>query len=167
MATAPPTGASNTELVSFVFECLNRHDVSPLREVWAEDGVERFPDETCHGFDAIKRYLDQGFAGLPDFHMEVRSLVADGDHVLVRWQLTGTHTGAFNGLDPTGRSVAVDGMDDFELRDGRIVSNFVVFDQMQVARQLGVLPADGSPADRAMKSAFNVKTRVADLIANR
>src|SRR5690349_13504473 len=128
MATAPPTGASNTELVSFVFECLNRHDVAPLREVWAQDGVERFPDETCHGFDAIKRYLDRGFAGLPDFHMEVRGLVADGDDVFVRWHLTGTHSGAFNGLDPTGRSIDVDGMDHFELRGGRIVSNFVVFD---------------------------------------
>jgi predicted ester cyclase len=96
--------------------------------------------------------------------MDVRSLLEDGEHVFVQWHLTGTHTGPFNGLDPTGRSVAVDGMDHFELRDGRVISNFVVFDQMQIARQLGVLPADGSPADRAMKSAFNVKTRVAELI---
>jgi steroid delta-isomerase-like uncharacterized protein len=167
MATAPPTGATNAEIVRFVFDCLNRHDVSPLREVWAAEGVERFPDETCHGVDAIANYLERAFAGLPDFHMEIRSLVADGDHVFVQWQLTGTHTGPFNGLEPTGRSITVDGMDHFELRDGQVISNFVVFDQMQIARQLGVLPADGSPADRAMKSAFNVKTRLAELIANR
>jgi steroid delta-isomerase-like uncharacterized protein len=164
MATAPPTGASNADLIRFVFECLNRHDVSPLRAVWTDDVVERFPDETCHGADAIANYLGRTFAGMPDFHMEIRALVEDGDHVFVQWHLTGTHTGPFNGLDPTGRSVAVDGMDHFELRDGRVISGFVVFDQMQVARQLGVLPPDGSPADRAMKAAFNVKTRVAELI---
>jgi predicted ester cyclase len=96
--------------------------------------------------------------------MEIRSIVADADHVFVHWQLTGTHTGPFNGLDPTGRAIAVDGLDHFELRDERVISNFVVFDQMQIARQLGVLPTDGSPADRAMKSAFNVKTRLAELI---
>jgi steroid delta-isomerase-like uncharacterized protein len=164
MATAPPAGSTNVEIVRFIFDCLNRHDVAPLREVWAADGVERFPDETCNGVDAIANYLERGFAGLPDFHMDVRSIVADGDHVFVHWHLTGTHTGAFNGLDATGRAVAVDGMDHFELRDGRVISNFVVFDQMQIARQLGVLPPDGSPADRAMKSAFNVKTRLAELI---
>jgi steroid delta-isomerase-like uncharacterized protein len=167
MATAPPNGASNAELVRSVFECLNRHDVSPLRAVWAEDVVERFPDETCHGADAITNYLERTFAAMPDFHMEIRALAEDGEHVFVRWQLTGTHTGAFNGLEPTGRSIAVDGMDHFELREGRMISGFVVFDQMQIARALGVLPPDGSPADRAMKSAFNVKTRVAELISNR
>jgi steroid delta-isomerase-like uncharacterized protein len=168
MATAPPPGASNAEVVRFVFECLNRHDVAPLRAaVWTDETVERFPDETCNGGDAIANYMQRTFAGMPDFHMEVRSLAADGDHVFVHWRLTGTHRGTFNGLDPTGRSVTVDGMDHFELRDGRVISNFVVFDQMQIARQLGVLPADGSPADRAMKSAFNVKTRLAELIANR
>ena len=164
MATAPPAGATNVEIVRFVFDCLNRHDVAPLRAVWAADGVERFPDETCHGVDAIANYLERAFAGLPDFHMEIRSIVADDDHVFVHWQLNGTHTGPFNGLDPTGRAIAVDGMDHFELRDERVISNFVVFDQMQIARQLGVLPTDGSPADRAMKSAFNVKTRLAELI---
>jgi steroid delta-isomerase-like uncharacterized protein len=168
MATAPPAGASNAELIRWAFEdCLNRQDVTPLRAFWTDETVERFPDETCRGADAIANYFERTFAGLPDFHMEIRSLVESGDHVFVQWRLTGTHTGRFNGLEPTGRSVAVDGMDHFELRDGRVVSNFVVFDQMQVARQLGVLPADGSPADRAMKSAFNVKTRVGELISNR
>jgi steroid delta-isomerase-like uncharacterized protein len=165
MASAPPTGASNAELVRWAFEdCLNRQDVTPLRAFWTDETVERFPDETCHGADAIANYLERCFAGMPDFHMEIRTLVEDGDHVFVHWRLTGTHRGTFAGIEPTGRSLAIDGMDHFEVRDGRVVSNFVVFDQMQVARQLGLLPADGSPADRAMKSAFNVKTRVAELI---
>ncbi len=41
-----------------------------------------------------------------------------------------------------------------------IATNFVVFDQMQFARQLGRLPSDGSRADRATKAAFNAKTRL-------
>jgi steroid delta-isomerase-like uncharacterized protein len=166
MASAPPAGASNAELIRWAFEdCLNHQDVAPLRAFWTDETVERFPDETCHGADAIANYFARCFTGMPDFHMEIRALVEDGDHVFVHWRLTGTHRGPFAGIEPTGRSLAIDGMDHFELHDGRVVSNFVVFDQMQVARQLGVLPADGSPADRAMKSAFNVKTRVAELIA--
>ena len=51
------------------------------------------------------------------------------------------------------------------VRDGKMASNFVVFDQMEVGRQLGLLPPDGSPPDRALKAAFNAKTKIADMIA--
>jgi hypothetical protein len=47
------------------------------------------------------------------------------------------------------------------VRDGEVISNSVVFDQMQYARQIGLLPADGSAADKALKGAFNARTRLA------
>ena len=76
--------------------------------------------------------------------------------------LTGTHAGGpFQGIEATGRAVALDGIDHFVVRDGVVVTNFVVFDQMQFARQLGLLPRDGSRADRAVKTAFNARTRLA------
>lgn len=165
MAAAPPSGASGADLVRWLIDRINEHDTASMRAVWSADGVERFPDETCHGADAIAAYFDRVWTGMPDYRMEIVTLAEQDDHVFVRWRATGTHTGPFAGIEPTGRSIAIDGMDDFEIRDGRIASNFVVFDQMQVARRLGLLPADGSPADRAMKSAFNVKTRLAELIS--
>ena len=86
--------------------------------------------------------------------------------MFVRWHMTATHTGGgFQGLDATGKSVALDGIDHITVRDGKLASNFVVFDQMQFARALGLLPPDGSVADKAVKAAFNAKTKVADLIA--
>ena len=53
------------------------------------------------------------------------------------------------------------------LRDGRIVSNFVVFDQMQYSRQLGILPSQDSVGDKAMKAAFNLKTKLAKKLKER
>jgi hypothetical protein len=35
---------------------------------------------------------------------------------------------------------------------------------MEVGRALGLLPPDGSQADRALKAAFNAKTKIADAI---
>jgi steroid delta-isomerase-like uncharacterized protein len=168
MATAPPAGASNAELIRWAFEdCLNSHDTTPLLPFWTDETVERFPDETCRGAEAIAGYFARVWKGVADFRMEIRALVEQGDHVFVHWHLTGTHTGPFNGIEATGRAIALDGMDHFVLRDGRVLSNDVVFDQMAIGRQLGLLPPDGSPADRALKSAFNVKTRVAELVRNR
>ncbi len=156
---------TNTELVQQVFSAINAHDVQALRELWAPDVTERFPDKTCRGQEELAAHFTGLWAALPDFHMEVASVVEDGETVFARWRLTGTHTGGpFNGIDPTGRAISLDGMDEFTLRDGAVASNFVVFDQMDVGRQLGLLPPDGSPPDRALKAAFNAKTKLAEAI---
>ena len=92
-------------------------------------------------------------------------VAAEGDAVFVRWHLTGTHTGtAWSGIEPTGKRIELDGIDHFTVRDGAVISNFVVFDQMEVGRALGLLPPDGSGPDRALKAAFNAKTKVAEAI---
>ena len=72
-----------------------------------------------------------------------------------------THSGApWQGIAPTGKAIALDGIDHFVVRDGKIESNFVVFDQLEFTRQIGMIPPDGSAADRGMKGAFNAKTRL-------
>jgi predicted ester cyclase len=153
--------ATNAELVSWALGRLNDRDLAALRDFWADDVVERFPDRTCRGADELTRYFQDAFAAMPDWHMEPLGVAENGDDVLVRWRLTGTHGGPLMGIEPTGRRVVIDGMDHAVVRGGRLVSNFVVFDQMQYARQIGMLPADGSAADRALKRLFNARTRVA------
>jgi predicted ester cyclase len=160
-AAAPPTGVSNGELVRWMLEVVNERDLETLRQFWTPQTIERFPDGAYQGADAIAAYFAAAFAALPDWQMRVVSIVEQGEDVFVRWHLSGTHSGgAFQGIEPTGRAIALDGIDHFVLRDGVVVTNFVVFDQMQFARQLGLLPRDGSRADRAVKAAFNARTRL-------
>jgi hypothetical protein len=63
------------------------------------------------------------------------------------------------GFAPTGRRWEIDGADFHEYRDGRISRLRVVFDLMSVSRQLGVMPAAGSRAERAMAAAQRVLVR--------
>ena len=155
---------TNTELAQQIFAAINAHDVEALKGIWADDVEERFPDKTCRGKAELGAHFEGLFAAMPDFHMELLSSVEEGETVFARWKLTGTHQGVFNGIDPTGRAISLDGMDQFTFRDGRMAANFVVFDQMEVGRQLGLLPPDGSPPDRALKAAFNAKTKIAEAI---
>lgn len=159
-AIASPPTASNADLIRWAFEMLNRGDVSALRQTWTEDTVERFPDRTCRGPDEIARYFEDTLVAIPDFHMDVVAIAEQGDDVFVHWRLTGTHEGPLLGIAPTHKPLAIDGIDHFVVRDGRVVSNFVIADQMQYARQIGLMPADGSAADRAVKTAFNAHTRL-------
>jgi predicted ester cyclase len=157
---SPPANASNAELIRWAFEMLNQHDVAPLKQFWTNNTVERFPDRTCRGTDEIARYFEDAFAAIPDFHMEVLAIAEQGDDVFVHWRLTGTHDGPLLGIEPTHKPLAIDGMDHFVVGDGSVVSNFVVFDQMQYARQIGMMPQDGTAADKAVKSAFNARTKL-------
>ncbi|MFL5824169.1 MAG: ester cyclase [Solirubrobacteraceae bacterium] len=159
--TTQPQTSSNAELVRWAFETLNQHDVAPLRRFWTADSVERFPDRTCRGADEIAGYFEDVFRAMPDFHMEVLAVAEQGEDVFVHWHLTGTHEGPLMGIEPTGKKMAIDGMDHFVVRDGAVVSNFVVFDQMQYALALGMLPPPGSSGDRAFKRMFNARTKLA------
>lgn len=160
-ATSPPANATNGELIRWAFDTLNAHDVSSVKPYWTSSTRERFPNAMCVGPEEIGAYFEATFAAVPDFNIEIVSLAEQGDDVFVQWRITGTHSGAaWQGIAPTGKRIELDGIDHFVIRDGTVESNFVVFDQLQFARQIGMMPADGGPADRAMKAAFNGKTRL-------
>jgi steroid delta-isomerase-like uncharacterized protein len=160
IATAP-TNVSNAELIRWAFAILNHHDAASLEQLYTAETVERFPDRTCHGGDEIVAYFEDAFAAVPDLNFQIVALAEQGDDVFVQWHMTGTHSGPLLGVAPTGKALAIDGIDHFVVRDGKVLSNFVVVDQLQYARQIGMMPPDGSAVDRAMKSAFNARTTLA------
>jgi steroid delta-isomerase-like uncharacterized protein len=141
-------------------EVLNRRDADALVPYWSEDIAEHFPTGTYRGASAVRDYFAEMFAAIPDFHIDALDIAGEGEKVFVRWRATGTFTGeAWMGIEPTGTRLELYGIDCFTYRNGRVVENFVVFDQMSFARQIGMLPPDGSPLDRAMRAAFNAQTR--------
>jgi predicted ester cyclase len=77
--------------------------------------------------------MNQGFSGLTH---EIHDLVADGDRVAVTVTVRGTHTGEYNGLAPTGKSIAFEEAIFWQLRDGKIASQVVIVDAAGVLQQL-------------------------------
>jgi steroid delta-isomerase-like uncharacterized protein len=154
-----PVDVTSTELLLWVFERINEHDVDSLRAVWTDETVEYFPDATCRGADEVAAYFSEKFAAIEGFHLDVLAIAEASDDVLVHWRLTGRHVGTLLGVAATGKTLEIEGSDHFVLRDSQIMTNTVVFDQMAFARQVGLLPPDGSAVDTALKSAFNAKTK--------
>lgn len=157
---SPPAPTGNAELIRWAFGRLNAHDVDALRPYWTPETTERFPDRTCVGPEEIGAWFEELIAAVPDLRMEIEGLAAQDDDVFVRWRLTGTHEGPIQGLAGTGRPIEAHGIDHFVVRDGKVVSNFVVSDRLAFAQQVGMVPRDGTPADRAGKRAFNAITRL-------
>jgi len=81
------------------------------------------------------------FAAFPDLHHEIELVLADGDNVLVRFVLHGTHQAAFFGIPATNKRISVAAHAVLEVRDGRVTRLRGVFDEAGMLRQLGVLPS--------------------------
>jgi steroid delta-isomerase-like uncharacterized protein len=151
------------------FDAMDRRDVPAMAEHWRDDGVEDVvPVGLLRGKEELRAFLDATFRAVPDARTSVGRIVAGESSCAVEWRLEGTFDGAaFMDIEPTGRHVEIRGFALLELEDGQIVSNTAYYDGASFARQIGMLPPDGSGADRAMKSAFNAVTRVRRAVAER
>jgi steroid delta-isomerase-like uncharacterized protein len=88
---------------------------------------------------AVGEVLTVFFTGFPDLAFTVEDLVAEGDQVAVRWTFTGTHTGPFMGVPPTGRQVRMAGISLLRIEGGRIVEDWVVDDLLGLMQQIGAV----------------------------
>lgn len=151
------------------FDALARRDPADMASHWAEDGVEEIvPLGVFRGPREVERLFSELFAAVPDAQSEVRRLLSGEREVAVEWRMTGTFTGApFQGLEPTGRRLELRGLDLLEIEDGKILSNTAYYDGAAFARQIGMLPALDSGAERAMKGAFNAVTKVRRVVQER
>jgi steroid delta-isomerase-like uncharacterized protein len=166
--STPPAATSNAELIRWAFDVLNTHDVTSLKGFWTDETWERFPSRTATGADDIASVFEEAFAAIPDLTIQIEELAEQGDNVFVRWHMTGTHTGApWEGVVPSGKRIELDGIDHFVVRDGRVVSNFIVFDQLQFARAVGLMPESGTLGDRVVKAAFALLTKLAQALGRR
>lgn len=156
----PPADAGPGELVRWTVTALNAHDPEALRQVLAPGVHDRLPTRTLRGVDEVVGFHRDLVAALPDLVLTLVGLAERDGEVFARWRMTGCHSGApLEGLGATGRRIDVDGIDHVVVTDGRITSSFVVVDQAQVARQLGLLPAVGSRPEVGLRAAFNVLAR--------
>lgn len=151
------------------FEAMDRRDAGGMLEHWSEDGVEDVvPVGVIRGHDELREFFSSMFAAMPDARTTVTRLVAGEQGCAVEFRIEGTFDGEpFMGIDPTGRHVEIRGADFVELEDGLIKSLTSYFDGAAYARQIGMLPPDGSGADRAMKTAFNAVTKLRRTVAER
>ena len=87
-----------------------------------------------------KMFLWTFFSAFPDCRFTIDDMIAEGDRVATKKTFTGTHTGDFAGIPPTGNHVTLQYVDILRLRDGKIVEHWLSMDQLSFMQQLGVVP---------------------------
>jgi predicted ester cyclase len=92
------------------------------------------------GAQLLKEVFTRLLRAYPDLHIAVEDVIADGDKLVSRNSVTGTHQGEYMGLPPTGRSVAYNEIFIVRFADGRIAETWGVVDVYSQMKQLGVIP---------------------------
>jgi steroid delta-isomerase-like uncharacterized protein len=135
------TEANKAIIRQFFEDVWNRGDEAAIDRFVAEEAAGNDPD-FGKGREGFRRQWRQWQAAFPDIHFEIEEIIAEGDTVVARWTLTGTHQGEFLGIGPTGRTIRVGGISLDHLKDGVLVSGFDGWDNLGLRQQLGIVPAD-------------------------
>ncbi len=87
-----------------------------------------WPEGGPTGPKAFRDYYAAIRSAVPDARYEVDDLIAEGDRVVVRWRMVGTHKGAFLGIAPTGRPIVLKGIAIYRVEGGKLMERWVVSD---------------------------------------
>lgn len=135
---------SNEEAKATVLEYVeavwNRGDMTAFEALTTPEFSYHLGGQPSVDREGMRRFLAMTRAAFPDWWVEPADVVAEEESVAVRWTGEATHRGPFHGIPPTGRKIAVSGMNLYKVRDGRIVTEWEQMDTMGMLRQLGVLP---------------------------
>jgi hypothetical protein len=93
------------------------------------------------GAQALKEVFARLHRAFPDLHITVEDLIEEGDKVVGRNTVTGTHQGEYMGLPPTGKSVTYKEIFIIRFVNGRIAETWGVVDVFSQMKQLGMIPA--------------------------
>jgi steroid delta-isomerase-like uncharacterized protein len=146
----------NREIIRRHLELMNRGEWRQAAEYFAPDvqhhlghwqaGSERM----ISGKQLLTDNLADIFQTFPDWKMEIVEMVADGDSVVVRCRVSGTHRhvgtrpingGLLVGVPPTGRRFEIQHIHWYRVRDGKITHHATNRDDLGMMQQLGLLPS--------------------------
>jgi len=145
------------------FAAVAARDSAGMAACWADDGVDHiFGFADLRGPRAVADYFDELFAAFPDLEMSVVSTTSEADRCAVRWLMTGTFAGpgSFQGVDPTGARIEMEGCDVLTVASGKITANAAYTDGAEFARQIGALPESGSKTEERLTALTNTRTKI-------
>jgi steroid delta-isomerase-like uncharacterized protein len=131
----------NKALARRSWEIVSQRNPDALEEVYTADSVLHEPDQDLQGVEEAKQYLSMYLAAFPGQTVTVEDVIAEGDQVVTRWTLRGTHQGEVEEFGPpTGRQIELKGITISRIEGGKIVEDWDSYDNLSLLQQLGLVP---------------------------
>ncbi|MGE0484989.1 MAG: ester cyclase [Gammaproteobacteria bacterium] len=142
--------AANEALVRRLFtEGFSGGNLAVVEEIFSPD-IKLVDPNLPPGIEGVKAIVKKNNETFDDWSFTLHDVLAVDDKVVVRWTGSGIHAHSFMNEAPTGKRVELNGLSIYQIADGRIVTDWVIPDNLQFLMQLGVIPpmgmADPGPA---------------------
>lgn len=135
----------NKQVVRQYFETGNRLDIEGMGQLLSSTNIIfHLPGMSPMDRNTHKQFFNAFTSSFPDLRHEIVDLVAEGDKVAVRCDVTGTHKGDLQGIPPTGKKVSFIARDFITLRDGKITEVWVNGDMLGMMQQIGAKPSSSA-----------------------
>jgi steroid delta-isomerase-like uncharacterized protein len=123
----------NKKVIRRLYEVINANDAAAFSQVVAPAFADNSNgSKGPEGFAAAAANLHRAYA---DLRIDVVDMLAEADHVAVRWHETGRHVAQFFNLKPTGKPFASRGMNIYRLAEGKIVESWLAIDPATIRAQ--------------------------------
>ena len=127
----------NKAIVHKLMEAVNKKDFTLLDEVVVPNYAN--PTMGIQSREEFKRLLSAQYTGFPDVYRELEDIIAEGDKVWIRVKITGTNTGEYLGLAPTGKKFVMTAVPAYRIANGKIIEGWSVFTSLNLFKQIGVI----------------------------
>ncbi len=130
----------NKAIVRKWIESYNKQNLASKEAAVDEFLAPDYIDHIHHGGpEGVKQVFNMAFKGMPDWHETIEDIIAEGDKVWLRLTYTGTHTGEWFGLAPTGKKITATAVGIYRIVNGKIVEGRFVSDAMDMNKQIGAI----------------------------
>ena len=130
----------NEAVVRQVLALIDERNLDEAFELYALDYIYHGPAGELRGRDGIRGLWEVFLTGFPDLHSTIEDMVSEGDKVVLRWRVEGTHTGEFMGVAPSNKKITLGVTEIFRVENGQLVEAWDQFDQLGLMQQIGAIP---------------------------
>jgi steroid delta-isomerase-like uncharacterized protein len=123
----------------YLEEAWNQRNLAVIDELVAPNLIQHIRN-VPPGRQGVHQFFGMLFNAFPDVHLTVEDMLAEGDTVVWRFTVRGTHQGSFRGIAPSGKRVVLTGIAISRLQDGRLAENWNETDDLGLLQQLGAVP---------------------------
>jgi predicted ester cyclase len=128
----------NKAIVRKLMEAVNKKDFALLDELVVPNYAN--PTMGIQSREEFKRLLSAQYGGFPDVYREMEDIIAEGDKVWIRVKITGTNTGEYRGLAPTGKKFVMAAVPTYRIANGKIIEGWSVFTSLNLLKGKKLFP---------------------------
>jgi steroid delta-isomerase-like uncharacterized protein len=127
-------------IVRRYFAAWDTCDLDALDDLIADDYIDHAADGgQASGKAGVREFFVLWRTAFPDFSSTVEDQIVEGDQVVTRWTLRGTHWGDYHGIAPTGRAVTMRAISINRIAAGKIAEEWYLGDELGMLRQIGAV----------------------------